>query len=124
MGRSSPSIGRSATIVAWCFGLLESQKASISDSVGPHRLKNRCRCDSGDSSWKKRRRASWSAGWVTRSVAPLPSRSTTRDAPNVHVFDLAQQLANQSASVRPVWGYTAPQCCGIPIRTSRLRRPR
>lgn len=47
MGRSSPSIGRSATIVAWRFGLLESQKASISDSVGPHRLKNRRRYDFG-----------------------------------------------------------------------------
>jgi len=39
-------------------GSLESQNASSSTSSGSARLKKRRRCDSADSSWKKRRSAS------------------------------------------------------------------
>ena len=80
MSRVSPPTWRTATSVTLRWSSAESHSRSTSASGGSPAVKNRFRRDSGDSSWKNRRIASRSAGVERRTLATVPSRSTSRGA--------------------------------------------
>ena len=80
ISRTSLPTWRSATSVTLRCWSAESHIRSTSTSGGSPAVKKRLRRDSGDSSWKKRRIASRSAGVERRTLATVPSRSTSRGA--------------------------------------------